>query len=249
MDARKIEVSLSHDKIGFISSTFQKELDYWKEAALERALDLNDANELKHSAPLSFFLACKAAKNVKKMDIDEIISYLKSQYSTNNRNQIAFVQNFPSVEEMPSFEGIQEELKIISKYMKDGKNMSLRNKALFGGWIAVARMVYKRDKLIEGKNLPQRFDYWMDKEFKIKKQTIYDYLNLYDLMSVAPKLLNCRVNMTYFVKNYEILMTYFKSRLIAWKHQHDCTYDDCNFYFFEMEYQPEPRSYCRTNFP
>ena len=31
-------------------------------------------------------------------------------------------------------------------------------------------------------------------------------------MSVAPRLLDCRVNMTYFVKNYEILMTYFKSR-------------------------------------
>ena len=31
--------------------------------------------------------------------------------------------------------------------------MSLRNKALFGGW-----MVYKRDKVIEGKNLPWRFD-------------------------------------------------------------------------------------------
>ena len=75
------------------------------------------------------------------MDINEIISYLESQYSTSNRNQIVFVQNFPSVEEVPSFEGIQEELKIISKYIKDGENMSLRNKGLFGGWIAVARMV------------------------------------------------------------------------------------------------------------
>ena len=110
---------------------------------------------------------------------------------TNNRNKIAFVQNFPSVEEVPSFERIQEEPKIISKYIKDGENMSLRNKALFGGWRAVARMVYKRQKLIEEKNLPQRFDYWMDKEFKIKKQTIYDYINLHELTSVAPKLLNC----------------------------------------------------------
>ena len=104
------------------------------------------------------------------MDIEEIISYLQSQYSTNNKDQITFVQNFRSVE-ASSFERIQEELKIISKYIKHGENMSLRNKALFGGWITVARMVYKRDKFKEGKNLPQRFDYWMDKEFKIKKQT------------------------------------------------------------------------------
>ena len=162
--------------------------------------------EIKDLAPPSFLLIRKATKNAKKMDIDEVIFYLKSQYSTNNKDQITFVQNFPSVEEVPSFEGIQEELKIISRYIKDGENMSLKNKALFGGWIAVARMVYKRDKFIEAKSLPQRFDYRMDKEFKIKKQTIYDYINLYELMSVAPKLLNCRENMTYFVQNYEVFL-------------------------------------------
>ena len=39
-------------------------------------------------------------------------------------------------------------------------------------------------------------------------------------MSVAPKLLNCRVNMSYFAKNYKVLTTYFKSRQMVWKHQH-----------------------------
>ena len=29
-------------------------------------------------------------------------------------------------------------------------------------------------------------------------------------MGVAPKLMNCRVNMTYFVKNHEILINYFE---------------------------------------
>ena len=54
----------------------------------------------------------KAKKNnAKKADITEMILCLKSQYSTNNKNQIDLVQNIPSVEEVPSFEGIQEELK------------------------------------------------------------------------------------------------------------------------------------------
>ena len=189
MDAKRFEVSLSQDKINFINSAFQKELDYWKEAAL-KDLDANEANQLKDTVPLSLSLIRKAKKNAKKANINEIIFYLKSQYTTNNRNQIVLVQNFPSIEEVSSFEGIQEELKIISKHIKDGENMSLRNKALFGGWIAVARMVYKCDKLIEANNLPRRFDYWMDKEFMIKKQTIYDYIRLYELMSIAPKLLN-----------------------------------------------------------
>ena len=67
-------------------------------------------------------------------------------------------------------------------------------------------------------------------------------------MSVAPKLLNCRVNMSYFVKNYEVLTTYFKSRQMVWKHQHYCTFEDCNFYFFGMEYLLELLFCYKTNF-
>ena len=55
-----------------------------------------------------------------------MIAYLKSEYSTNIRNQIVLVQNFPSLEEVSSFEGLQEELKLISK----------GNKALFEDFIS-----------------------------------------------------------------------------------------------------------------
>ena len=58
--------------------------------------------------------------------------------------------------------------------MKEGKNMGLKNKALFGGWISVAGMAYKHDKLIKKKNLPQRFDDWMYRECGIKTETIYN---------------------------------------------------------------------------
>ena len=134
-------------------------MDYWKEAALKN-LDENEANQLKDSAPLSLLLISKSKKNnAKKVDINEMILYLKSQYSTNNRNQIVLIQDFPSIKEVSSFEGIQEELRIVLKHIKDGENMSLRNKALFGGWIAVARMACRRDKLIKNVDLPLRFYY------------------------------------------------------------------------------------------
>ena len=81
------------------------------------------------------------------MNINEIISYLKSRYSTDNRDQITFIQNFPSQRNVPSFEEISERLKAISKSMKEDENMSLKNKTLFGGWISVAKIAYKRDKL------------------------------------------------------------------------------------------------------
>ena len=43
-------------------------------------------------------------------------------------------------------------------------------------------------------------------------------------MRSAPKLMNCRVNMTYFVKNHEILMNYFEENEEPWKHSVSC---DC----------------------
>ena len=66
MDAGRIKVSLSHDKIDRINSTHQTELEYWKKAALERALDQNDVNKLKDLAPPSLFLVREATKNVRK---------------------------------------------------------------------------------------------------------------------------------------------------------------------------------------
>ena len=51
-------------------------------------------------------------------------------------------------------------------------------------------------------------------------------------MRVAPKLLGCRVNMTYFVKNHEILMTCFENEgQIPWKHHFNC-----NFYFLKNKW-------------
>ena len=101
-------------------------------------------------APLRVFLVRKAANNAKKMNINGIISYLKSQYSTDNRDQITFIQNFLSQRNVPSFEEISEELKAISKSMKEDENMSRKNKALFGGWMSVAKKAKK--------DLPRRFD-------------------------------------------------------------------------------------------
>ena len=72
----KIEVNLSQEKIDFINDTYQKELHFWKEAALKKALTENEAKELIDLAPLRVFLIRKAAKNAKKMNINEIIFYL-----------------------------------------------------------------------------------------------------------------------------------------------------------------------------
>ena len=131
-------------------------------------------------------------KNEKRVNIDEIIFYLKSQYLEHNDEERTFIPNIPSEENMPSFEAITGYLKTFLKFIKEDENMGLENKTLIGGWLLMASKVYKRQ------NLSCRFEDWLYEECKIKRQTNYNYRNLYKLMSVAPKLMNCRVNTTCF---------------------------------------------------
>ena len=134
------------------------------------------------------------------MNIHEIIFYLKSRYSTDNRNQITFIQDIPSQGDVLSFEAISEDLKTFSKSMKEDENMSLRNKVLFGGSISTAAKAYRHDKIIK------------------KRICLID-------LKIRYTECNCRVNMTYFVKNYEILLGYFEENeeQIPWKHNICCT--------------------------
>ena len=103
--------------------------------------------------------------------------------------------------------------------------MGLKNKTIIGGWLLMALKVYMRQKL------SCRFEDWLCEQRGIKRQTGYNYRNLYKLMSVGSKLINCMVNVTYFFKNHEILLKYFDEAQTPWKHEFFCTCEDCISYF------------------
>ena len=128
---------------------------------------------------------------------DEIIFYLKfpgfntqwrakkfsSKYSDQRKHAFLWSDN-----------GLLENF---AKSMNEDENLNLKNKALPDGWISIASKVYRHKN-----NSSSRFEDWLYKECIIKKQTSYNYRMLYKLTSVAPKLMNCRVNTTNFVKNH-----------------------------------------------
>ena len=120
-------------------------------------------------------------------------------------------------------------LKTFSKCIKNDENISLKNKCLFGRWILMASKLFRKG------NLPCRFEDWLYRSCKVRRQASYNYRNLFKLMSVAPKLINCKINATYFVKNYEILLNYFEElkHKTPWKHVFSCTCEDCISYFGE----------------
>ena len=117
---------------------------------------------------------------------------MKSKYSACNEEPRTLI-NVISREE-PSFEAKTNYWKTFSESVKKDDNMSLKNKCLFGGWILMASI---------------RFEDWLYSLCKIKRHVSYNYKNLFKLVSVALKLMNCRVNTTYFVKNHEIFLNYF----------------------------------------
>ena len=62
---------------------------------LKMALDKDEPNRLENLAPLSyFFFIPKSAKNANEKDINGVISYLKSKYSADVRDQITFIQSY-----------------------------------------------------------------------------------------------------------------------------------------------------------
>ena len=96
-------------------------------------------------------------KNLKKVNIDEIMFYLKSRYSADDRDQINFIQDIPNQGDIPSFEAVSENLKTISKSMKENENTSLKNKFLFGEWISIASKACRHYKITKKKSLSHRF--------------------------------------------------------------------------------------------
>ena len=82
---------------------------------------------------------------------------------------------------------------------------------LIGGWLLMAVKIYR------WQNLSCRFEDWLHehKQCTIKRQTSYNCRNLFKLMSVAPKLMSCRVNVTYYFKNYEFFLN-----ILLMKHKH-----------------------------
>ena len=112
---KKIEAEVNQEKIDYINYAYNEEITYWKKAALERVSTESEEKELVDLAPSRVSLICKV-NNVKTANIDEIIFYLKSNYSAHIEEPRIFIHDIPREE--PSFEAITGYLKTFSRKMK-----------------------------------------------------------------------------------------------------------------------------------
>ena len=119
---RKIEID--QEKMEYINFAYNEEIIYWRKAALDRVLNEGEEKELVDLALLRVLLIRKE-KIEKTVNIDEIIFYLKSMYSTRRAKNFYWWWT-----KEPSFEAMTNRLKTFSE---DDENISLKNKCLFGG--------------------------------------------------------------------------------------------------------------------
>ena len=77
----RMELEIHQEKVDFINDAYGKELRYWKRVALEGVSTENEAKELIELAPPRVILVRKVT-NEKIVNIDEMIFYLKSAFSS-----------------------------------------------------------------------------------------------------------------------------------------------------------------------
>ena len=140
----RTRIEIDQENMEYINFAYNEEITYCKKAALDRVLNEREEKELVDLAPPRVLLIRKE-KIEKTVNIDEIIFYLKSMYSTHNEEPRNFIDDIPVDER--SFEAMTNRLKTFSKCIKDDEKMSLKNKCLFGGWILMASKLYRKENL------------------------------------------------------------------------------------------------------
>ena len=123
VEVRTRKIEIDQEKMEYKNSTYNEEITYWKKAALARLLNESDEKELVDLAPPRVLLIRKE-KIEKTVNIDEIIFYLKSMYSTHNEEPRTFIDDIPTDE--PSFEAMTNHLKTFSECIKDDENVSIK---------------------------------------------------------------------------------------------------------------------------
>ena len=124
----RIEPNLSQEKIDFINAAYVEEVNYWKRAALGSKNE-EERKQLKKLTLSRGFLVRKDGKSSTKY-IREMLFDLKKIYSPYNEEQ-ARIDDIPQDNSFSS-EEMSNYLKTYSKFIIEVKNVTLKNKVIFG---------------------------------------------------------------------------------------------------------------------
>ena len=100
---------------------------------------------------------------------------------------------------------LQEITKITGQYSHIEK-FSIRNAYVIGTWLEAAFTKFDQTK---ANRLNGNFEDWLNVNTNVKKSKVNDLRNLAKLAKMLPKILNCNLPITFFTKNFGVLMKHF----------------------------------------
>ena len=83
----------------------------------------------------------------------------------------------------------------------------------------------------EANRLSGNFEDWLIVNAHFKKLKANNLRNFAKLAKTIPKILNCNLPVTFFTKNFSVLMKHFHGKNEARNHSFDCQCQLCSEYF------------------
>ena len=225
-----IETSLPEGECNIVNIELAKEVNYWKKHAIKYS---ENVEELKSQAPKRCILISrKKDKTKKEVSIESIFELLRSKVKKELPKVESYIPNAPKRKSIKRINELQPYLVRYGCYMNEVENFTLKNACLFGEWLDVAFELFRYEKyILKGVRLPATFDKWVEKNCDITKSSAHNYRKLAKLIRKAPKLINCRVGIRFFMDKHNLLLTYFKNNESPWVHKHSCECEKCKEYF------------------
>ena len=133
----------------------------------------------------------------------------------------------PPSPEMELEDIVQKIAKITYQY-SDIEKFSMRNAYVIGTWLEAAFTKFEENKA----NRPSgNSEDWSNANTHFKKLKANDLWNFAKLTNMIPKIINFNLPITFFMKDFSVLMKHFRRKNEAWNHSFMCQSQLCSEYF------------------
>ena len=101
------------------------------------------------------------------------------------------------------------EIAKITDHYSNIEKFSMRNTYVIGSWLEAAFTKFEENK---ADKLGGHFEDWLNVDTHFKKLKANDLRNFVKLMKTNAKILNCNLSVTFFTKNFSVLMKHFTEK-------------------------------------
>ena len=184
----------------------------------EKLLKLKPPQEIPHV--LHIIMQPKIPKENKSNErsVKTLIKQMYQEYQQTDLAQELSQLTILPPPKMELMDMLQEITKITGHYSHI-ERFSIRNAYVIGTWLEAAFTKFDQTK---ANRLSGNFEDWLNVNTNVKKSKANDLKNLAKLVKTIPKILNCNLPVTFFTKNFGVLMKHFHGKNEAWNHSFDC---------------------------